>query len=94
LNEILPERITDYETVMKKTPGGTDCRFEGTLGRPMKGKGNDPYEYKFVYGKYYTKLKDKENWIEVKDPKMVSEIEKIFTNAGLVKDQNNIAYMK
>jgi hypothetical protein len=44
--------------------------------------------------KYYTKLKDKENWIEVKDPKMVSEIEKIFTNAGLVKDQNNIAYMK
>jgi hypothetical protein len=94
LNEILPERITDYETVMKETPGGTDCRFEGTLGRPMKGKGNDPYEYKFVYGKYYTKLKDKENWIEVKDSKMMSAIEKIFTNAGLVKDPNNIAYMK
>jgi hypothetical protein len=92
LKKILPTKIQFWEDQAENY--SNECRFEGTLGRPIKGKGNDPYEYKFIYGKYYTKLKDKENWIEVKDSKMISAIEKIFTNAGLVKDPNNIAYMK
>jgi len=71
-----------------------DCRFPGTYGRSLKGSDKDPYEYKFLDGKYSVKKKEEFDWIDVTDSNMIKAIEKLFTSNGLVKNQKLGIYEK
>jgi hypothetical protein len=90
----LPILIKYWDKIV--SAGETDCRIPGTIGSLLPHKiGNNSYYYKFANGVYSKMLRGTDIiWVEVKDEKEKEEIHKIFTSYGLVKDNDNIAYLK
>jgi hypothetical protein len=74
---------------------GFDSRVDGTFGKPT-GYVNETNHYKFIGGKFYVKSRteDDDKWQEVKDSKKITELEKMFKEKGLVKDETNYVYVK
>lgn len=99
-NEI-EKKVKAIEETMKYDD--KECRFEGTFGAKIVGDGGDPYEYKFINGKYYTrknkgnKTWDESNnnkWIDVSNNQnFVTSIAKFFENKGFKKDSKGIVYV-
>jgi hypothetical protein len=85
--------VDSLETITNRQ--GYDDRIEGTFGTPT-GYVNDTNHYKFIGGKFYVKnrTEDDDKWQEVKDSKKITELEKMFKEKGLVKDETNYVYVK
>jgi hypothetical protein len=85
--------VDSLETIVNRQ--SYDDRIEGTFGTPT-GYVNDPNHYKFIGGKFYVKIRteDDDKWEEVKDSKKITELEKMFKEKGLVKDETNYVFVK
>jgi hypothetical protein len=83
------------EWLDKRVPKSKDSRIYGTYGRPTSWFDN-PEEYKFIGGKFYSKNKDDDDtkWVEVKDSSKIKELESMFEEKGLVKDETGYVYVK
>jgi hypothetical protein len=92
-NEIV-EIVKGLDMIAKINPKN-DCREDGTFGKSLMGKSNDPYEYKFFNGKYFTKKKTETDWIDVSNSqKIKNAIEKMFVDLGFKKDEKGLFFVK